>query len=357
MAMILFLALLFGIFLSRTAERLALKTPVNRPLALGGIVLVGGIGLFGGLGLFAMQVNSRVEATSQQIDSGLSTLRKTVAENPTFASVMKSTPFVSSLLENEFQSESAQGDSESSRDDSAESAEHSAQRQDPSTESSLTLGQLSSPARRIASAIGKLFQTTFGLLVNSLLIFFVGLFLASSPDLYRDGAIRLVPKNRRDRARQVIDSVGDTLWRWLLGRFATMTITGLGAFLLLLLAGVPMAGTLGIVTALLTFIPNIGAAISLVLALLCALPEGLSTTLVVLAGYVALQLIESYLVTPLIQQQQVALPPAMLISFQAVMGVVFGFLGAAIASPLLAMLTKMIQMVYVEDYLGDNANA
>jgi predicted PurR-regulated permease PerM len=65
----------------------------------------------------------------------------------------------------------------------------------------------------------------------------------------------------------------------------------------------------------------------------------------------ALQLIESYVVTPLIQQRQVSLPPALLIAFQVVMGVLFGFLGAAVASPLLAAAKIGIEESYVKDIL------
>ena len=148
-----------------------------------------------------------------------------------------------------------------------------------------------------------------------------------------------------------MNEVGDTLWRWLLGRFGSMLVTGIGAALLLWLIGVPMAFSLGIMTGLLTFIPNIGAAIALALAMLFALPQGTTTAALVLPAYLGLQLVESYVVTPLIQKRQVEIPPALLISFQAVMGVWFGILGAAVASPLLAALKVSIERLYVEDVL------
>jgi len=207
---------------------------------------------------------------------------------------------------------------------------------------------------KLTSSITKMFQTTFGLVINSLLIFFVGLFLASSPQTYVRGTLWLFPPVYRPRAQEVLTELGHTLWRWLLGRFATMTITGVGAFAVLMAVGVPMATTLGIITALLCFIPNIGAAIALLLAMLAALPQGLTTVATVFVGYLSLQLIESYIITPLIQQRQVKLPPALLLAFQAFLGTLLGFIGAAIASPLLAALTTATKMLYVEDYLGDH---
>lgn len=112
-----------------------------------------------------------------------------------------------------------------------------------------------------------------------------------------------------------------------------------------------MAATLGVMTALLSFVPNIGSFISLLLAVLFALPQGGTIVLAAAIGYILLQLIESYVVTPLIQQRQAELPPALLISFQAILGVLFGFLGTAVASPLLAVVKVGVEELYVKDYL------
>ena len=132
---------------------------------------------------------------------------------------------------------------------------------------------------------------------------------------------------------------------------ATMAITGAGAWLLLMVLGVPLAMTLGVATAMLTFIPNIGAFVSLLLAILFALPQGGETVAFVVVGYILLQIVESYIITPLIQEKQVAVLPALLISFQAIMGVLFGFLGAAVASPLLAATKVVVEEAYIKDVL------
>jgi predicted PurR-regulated permease PerM len=42
------------------------------------------------------------------------------------------------------------------------------------------------------------------------------------------------------------------------------------------------------------------------------------------------------------------------IAFQAVMSVLFGFVGATVASPVLAAGKTMIEMLYIEDQLESN---
>ena len=133
-----------------------------------------------------------------------------------------------------------------------------------------------------------------------------------------------------------------------------MLATGLGVGLSLTFLGVPMAMTLGIVTGGLTFIPNIGAAIALGLAMFMALPLGLQTVGWVILIYMAFQLVESYALTPLIQQYQVSLPPALLISAQAVLGVLLGFLGAMVASPLVVIGLVLNREVYRKHWLQES---
>jgi predicted PurR-regulated permease PerM len=61
--------------------------------------------------------------------------------------------------------------------------------------------------------------------------------------------------------------------------------------------------------------------------------------------------LESYVVTPLVQQEKVLLPPALIIAAQLLFGVLFGLLGLALATPITAALTTMVRLVYVRDWL------
>tara|TARA_R110002049_G_scaffold305056_3_gene501146 strand:+ start:100663 stop:101748 length:1086 start_codon:yes stop_codon:yes gene_type:complete len=333
--LILFLALLFGVFLTKLSRQLQSRFALPYWGSLSIVVLTLLLTIAGSTVFFFVQINTQITKAETKIDEGVTQLRELVQKYPAVRSTVESTPILSdALIAPKDQRPQKRQDDESSKE-------------------SMDLSEVPEPVKQAASTIGRLFRTTFGLVVNSMLIFFVGLFIAVSPDSYRKGVVKLVPIDKRNRADEVLSSVSDTLWRWLIGRFGSMLVTGLGAFLILWVIGVPMAATLGIITAVMTFVPNIGAAVSLVLAILFALPQGPTTVAAVVAGYMALQLIESYVVTPLIQQQQVSLPPALLIAFQAIMGVIFGFIGAAVASPILAAAKTMTRMLYVEDYLGD----
>lgn len=201
------------------------------------------------------------------------------------------------------------------------------------------------------SAAASAVTMTFGALGNFVIMLFIGLYGAIDPTPYRKGLSVLLAPSLRPRAEEVLDRARRTLQSWLSAQFISMTAVGILTWLGLWLIGVPLAFILGIIAALLAFIPNIGPVLSAMPALLLALPEGNASVLQVAAVYVAVQALESYIITPLIQQEKVLLPPALIISAQLLMGVLFGILGLALATPLTALAMTLVSALYVEDLL------
>jgi predicted PurR-regulated permease PerM len=117
--------------------------------------------------------------------------------------------------------------------------------------------------------------------------------------------------------------------------------------------GVPLALTLGLLAGLLSFIPNFGPILSAFPAILLAFIESPMLALYTAALYILVQLIESNIVTPLIEKETVELPPALTIMFQLALAVLVGGLGLVLATPLLAVIMVLVQLVYIEDVLGD----
>ncbi len=197
-------------------------------------------------------------------------------------------------------------------------------------------------------------SSAIGALVGGLIIFFVGAYLASSPQLYIEGMVKLFPLRKRKRLRKVFYSVGNALEQWLLSRFIAMwcvgILTGVGLWIL----EIPFALALGVLAALLDFIPNIGPVIAAVPAILLALSQDFTLAIYVTLLYTAVQQIESYLITPILQHKMVHLPPGLTIAAQIVMGLLLGVLGLALATPLLAVIMVMITKLYVVDVLGDD---
>ena len=209
------------------------------------------------------------------------------------------------------------------------------------------------PERRkmIRQATG-IFSTTIGAFGGLAIILAIGLYLAAEPRLYKEGFLQLVPTARRDRAREVLEALGSTLKWWLWGKLLGMFVIGVLTTLGLMLLGVPLALTLGIVAALLTFIPNIGPILALVPAVLLALVESPTKALYVVGLYFAIQTVESYLITPMVQRRTISMPPALTITAQVAMSMLLGAMGLVLATPLTAAAMVAVRMLYIEDVLG-----
>ncbi|MHB8862325.1 MAG: AI-2E family transporter, partial [Pirellulaceae bacterium] len=217
------------------------------------------------------------------------------------------------------------------------------------------MGSQASQGRELVRHATGYASATLGVIANVVVVAFIALYGAYDPSLYTRGIVQLVPADRRPRAEQVLESLDETLWHWLEGRFLAMAIVWVLTSLGLGLMGMPLALTLGFLAGLLNFIPNIGPIASMIPAALLAIPQGTTQVLYVVILYTAVQFLESYLITPHIQKRMVSLPPAVVISAQLLMGVLFGFMGLLLATPITAAGLVLVRMLYLEDMRGETS--
>lgn len=199
----------------------------------------------------------------------------------------------------------------------------------------------------------KFFSSTLGGVVDAVIILFIGIYGAADPATYRSGLIRLFPVRKRPRTTQVVDNLGGTLRKWLLGQLLVMTIVGIVVTVGLWLIGVPFAPALGLLAFLLEFIPYVGPIGSAVPGLLVASSLGSDKLLYTAILYFAVQSAEGYLLSPLIQERAVKIPPALTVLAQVLLGVLVGGFGLILATPLTAVALVLVNELYIKDALGD----
>jgi predicted PurR-regulated permease PerM len=208
----------------------------------------------------------------------------------------------------------------------------------------------------VLGGVTSAFSRTLGVLTNAFIILFIGIYGAAAPQSYVRGIELLTPKRHRDRAREVLDALAHALRWWLVGRLTMMAVVGVLTGVGLWIAGVPTPLALGLLAALLSFVPYVGPILSFIPAVLIALTVDLTTVLYVVIVFGAVQTLESYLITPLVQRRAVSLPPVILITAQIAMGVLAGATGVLLATPLAVCVIVLLQMLYVEDVLGDSVH-
>lgn len=222
----------------------------------------------------------------------------------------------------------------------------------PAVMDQFSLEEVAKSGGRIAGGATLALTSTAGALANFAIICVIGIFLAADPGTYRDGIVSLVAPSGRERAKAVLNQVGEALKSWFVAQLLSMAVIGLLTMLGLWLLGVPLAVVLGVIAALLTFIPNLGPILAAAPAVLLGLAADPLHGAYVAALYVGVQIIEGNVTTPLIQQHTVALPPALILAAQLLMATLFGLMGLALATPLTAVAIRLTQLLYVQGFLG-----
>ncbi|GAB6057405.1 AI-2E family transporter [Desulfonatronum parangueonense] len=199
--------------------------------------------------------------------------------------------------------------------------------------------------------------TTSGVsaIASLIVLLAITIFAVGNPELYRRGSLRLFPVHRRRRMDETFSAVAHALRWWFLGQIVSMLLLGISVSIGLMLIGIELWLSLGVLTALLTFIPFLGPIIATIPIVMVGFAEGLQTGLIVLAFYLVIQNIEGNFIVPMIQHRAVNLAPALLISVQVLMGVLFGVLGLILAAPLTVAAMIMVKMLYIEDVVESNA--
>jgi predicted PurR-regulated permease PerM len=190
-------------------------------------------------------------------------------------------------------------------------------------------------------------SSTFAVVAGFIFVLFLTIYFAIAPSTYRSGVLLLVPPEGREKGAKVYDAVVMTLRKWLSTQFIAMLAIGTITTVGLLLLGVKSALPLGIIAGLLEFIPNVGPLLSAVPAILIAFADAPSKALAVGLLYWGIQFLENNLLIPYLMQEELDLPPALTLLWQALMAIVFGFVGLFIAVPLLAAIMVAVRMLYV----------
>jgi len=185
--------------------------------------------------------------------------------------------------------------------------------------------------------------TALGAVSSFALIIVLGIFIAAEPRLYERGVAWLLPIEHRARFYATSEKMGFTLRRLMFGRLVGMSVEGFGVGIALWIAGVPMAALLGIITGILAFLPNIGAITSGVLIVLVGFSAGFHTGIWGIIIYVAVQTIDGNIIVPWVARRSVDLAPALVLGAQLLFGTLFGFLGLALADPIVAMIKVFLE--------------
>lgn len=155
----------------------------------------------------------------------------------------------------------------------------------------------------------------------------------------------LVPRDKRARSNAIWENVEDKLGAWMRGQLVLMLFIGVLAGIGYTILGLKFAFALAVFAGLAELIPIIGPFLGGAPAVLIALTQDLTTTIIVLIYIVVLQLVEGNVLVPRIMEKAVGVSPLTVIIGILIGSTIAGIGGALLAVPVAATVQVVINNV------------
>ena len=206
--------------------------------------------------------------------------------------------------------------------------------------------------KKVLPFLQSFFKSSFGVFGDLYIVIFLAMFLSVSPFDYVNGVVNLVPRRGKAKAKHVFENLGYNLQKWMKGAIISGFVIFIFISIALLIFGVDMWLILAITAGLLNVIPNFGPIMAMIPAVMVALLTSPTQALLVAGSFIFVQAIEGNLITPNIQKKLLSIPPALLISFQVLMGTLAGGWGVVLAVPMLVIVITVVKELYFDENTG-----
>ncbi len=230
---------------------------------------------------------------------------------------------------------------------------NSAQIQELITKNWKTAGDFLGEALKLLGGHG---MALIGMVANILLLPVVLFYLLRDWDGFIASIGQLVPREWHDKTVEITKEIDQVLAEFLRGQLTVMLAMSLFYAIGLWIAGLDMALPIGLIAGLLGFVPYLGIALGLALALLVGALQfsGFGQIIPVLLVFGIGQLLEGMVLTPKLVGHRIGLHPVIVIFALLAGGQLFGFAGVLLALPVSAAIAVGLRHAR-DSYLSSDA--
>lgn len=180
---------------------------------------------------------------------------------------------------------------------------------------------------------------------NAITVIVLTIYFSLSLRRAREGSLKLVPKSRRQRVKELVDPILEKIGSYIAGNVAVSIIAGLVSFLFFAIAGIPYPVALALWVAIADLIPLVGATLGMIPAVIVAFFLGWPLGVVTLVFFLIYQQVENYVIVPRVMTKAIDISPAAVLLAALIGGSLLGFVGALIALPFAAAIKLLAQEV------------
>ena len=210
---------------------------------------------------------------------------------------------------------------------------------------------LTEAVQQVIQRAGELWRFTTrgaGFLLQAVGAVVMALYMVSNPRPLLNGILALFPMDKRGRVEEILDLIRRRVSGWILGQLAAMALIFVLTWISLVLLGVEFAFTFAVLTGVLEIVPFFGPIIAAVPPILVAFVDSPTKAFLVVAVYVVIHQIEAHLVSPMVMARSVRLHPVVVILAVLAMGDLLGLAGIILAVPTAAVVTVLLDELYVK---------
>jgi predicted PurR-regulated permease PerM len=179
-------------------------------------------------------------------------------------------------------------------------------------------------------------------LLHLLAIFMLAFFWTLEGERLKQSALLLVPLNRREGMRELVQEAEARVSGYLLGQGLLVLLVGIFSFIAYLLIGLPNTLLLAVFAGIMEAIPFVGPFLGAIPAIIIGLSVSPMTALWVIIVTIIIQQIEGNLLVPRVMNRTVGVRPLVTILALLALGSLFGIIGALIALPLAAVVQLLL---------------
>jgi predicted PurR-regulated permease PerM len=177
----------------------------------------------------------------------------------------------------------------------------------------------------------------------ALVVFSTILLLYDGPRIWRF-LLKAAPRASRERVDRTARAGWQTVGHYVRGTLIVATFHGVVVTVTLTILGVPLAFPLGVLVALGSFVPLVGAFVTGTLAVAVAgLSKGLLAALIVVIVLLVDNQIEAHVLQPFVVGRYVRIHPLAVVLSLGAGGILFGIFGAIVAVPVVAFVNSAIR--------------
>jgi predicted PurR-regulated permease PerM len=208
-----------------------------------------------------------------------------------------------------------------------------------------------------AQLLGRLSLGTGEVAVNFIIVLVGAIFFATGPKVYLRGALLLIPRAGRPEIAHSVIAVARALRLWLRAQLICMLTMGLLVAGALGAVGLESWAALGLLAGVSEFVPYVGPTLAMLPALAIAAQQGGDEVLWVALAYIAVRLVQSNFITPVVTRRVVSIPPALTLFVILGTGAVFGVYGLFFSAALLVVAFVGIRDLYLRATLGESLDS